>query len=96
MNTSDVFPEPILTSSFDPVDVEKQSVEKQSVEGSEKKQQGIVQERELHDTEELEQDQEARITLYTRFRPFILGGTALLIFGWWVSATVLKATRHRW
>jgi CNT family concentrative nucleoside transporter len=35
-------------------------------------------------------------TLYARFRPLILGATAALILGWWVSATVLKATRHRW
>ncbi|KAF6760052.1 Na+ dependent nucleoside transporter C-terminus-domain-containing protein [Ephemerocybe angulata] len=33
---------------------------------------------------------------YARFRPLILGAVALLILGWWVSATVLKATRHRW
>jgi concentrative nucleoside transporter, CNT family len=30
------------------------------------------------------------------FRPFILGGVALLILAWWISATVLKATRYRW
>ncbi|KAF8891723.1 Na+ dependent nucleoside transporter C-terminus-domain-containing protein [Infundibulicybe gibba] len=33
---------------------------------------------------------------YRRFRPFILIGFALIILGWWISATVLKATRHRW
>lgn len=32
----------------------------------------------------------------TRYKPFILSGLALLILGWWVSATVLPATRHRW
>jgi concentrative nucleoside transporter, CNT family len=35
-------------------------------------------------------------TLYRRFRPLILGGFALLILAWWISATILKATRHRW
>ncbi|KAH6914173.1 H+/nucleoside cotransporter [Coprinopsis sp. MPI-PUGE-AT-0042] len=37
-----------------------------------------------------------RRSLYTRFRPFILAGCALVILGWWISATVLEATRHRW
>ena len=35
-------------------------------------------------------------SLYQRFRPLILGALAALILGWWISATVLKATRHRW
>lgn len=30
------------------------------------------------------------------YRPYILIGLAILILGWWISATVLKATRHRW
>ncbi|KAJ2931254.1 hypothetical protein H1R20_g5878, partial [Candolleomyces eurysporus] len=33
---------------------------------------------------------------YKRYRPFILGAVALVILGWWISATVLRATRHRW
>ena len=33
---------------------------------------------------------------YERFRPFILISLALLIFGWWISSIVLRATRHRW
>jgi len=36
------------------------------------------------------------VTLYQRLRPFILGLLAAAILGWWISATVLKATRHRW
>ncbi|ESK84310.1 h+ nucleoside cotransporter [Moniliophthora roreri MCA 2997] len=35
-------------------------------------------------------------TFYQRFRPLILAGIAAVILGWWISATVLKATRHRW
>ncbi|KAF8524798.1 Na+ dependent nucleoside transporter C-terminus-domain-containing protein [Hysterangium stoloniferum] len=31
-----------------------------------------------------------------KYKPYILIALAFLIFGWWVSATVLKATRHRW
>jgi len=34
--------------------------------------------------------------LYSKFRPYILTALALLILGWWISATILKATRHRW
>lgn len=33
---------------------------------------------------------------YMKFRPYILGAVALVILGWWISSTVLKATRHRW
>lgn len=33
---------------------------------------------------------------YQRFRPYILAGVAAVIIGWWISATVLKTTRHRW
>jgi CNT family concentrative nucleoside transporter len=34
--------------------------------------------------------------LYSKIRPFILPTLALVIVGWWISATILKATRHRW
>ena len=33
---------------------------------------------------------------YGRYRPFVLAFVALVVLGWWISATVLKATRHRW
>ena len=33
---------------------------------------------------------------YQKLRPFILAGLAAVILGWWISATVLEATRHRW
>ncbi|KAF8160956.1 Na+ dependent nucleoside transporter C-terminus-domain-containing protein [Crassisporium funariophilum] len=33
---------------------------------------------------------------YHILRPYILTGVALVILGWWISATVLEATRHRW
>lgn len=33
---------------------------------------------------------------YARFRPYILCAFAVAILGWWISATVLPATRHRW
>ncbi|KIK09366.1 hypothetical protein K443DRAFT_671859 [Laccaria amethystina LaAM-08-1] len=41
-------------------------------------------------------DEETPVTFSQRYRPFILWSLAMLILGWWVSATVLKATRHRW
>jgi CNT family concentrative nucleoside transporter len=42
-----------------------------------------------------EEEEETSI-FYRRFRPYILGGVAATILGWWISATVLPATRHRW
>jgi concentrative nucleoside transporter, CNT family len=33
---------------------------------------------------------------HVKYRPLILFGLATVILGWWISATVLKATRHRW
>ena len=35
-------------------------------------------------------------SIYRKYRPFILGTLALLILGWWISATILPTTRHRW
>ena len=32
--------------------------------------------------------------LYRRFRPLVLGGFALLILAWWISATILES-EHR-
>ncbi|KAJ7594748.1 Na+ dependent nucleoside transporter C-terminus-domain-containing protein [Mycena floridula] len=41
-----------------------------------------------------EEEQATGPSFYTRFRPFILGATALVILGWWISAMIL--TRYRW
>ncbi|KAJ7078885.1 Na+ dependent nucleoside transporter C-terminus-domain-containing protein [Mycena belliarum] len=48
------------------------------------------------DTEDVEAARTRRDTAYSKARPFILTGLALLILGWWISSTILKATRHRW
>ncbi|EUC58541.1 H+/nucleoside cotransporter [Rhizoctonia solani AG-3 Rhs1AP] len=48
-----------------------------------------------HD-DEAERNRGRRNAIYQKHRPFILGAFALVILGWWISATVLKATRHRW
>ncbi|KAL1665904.1 Na+ dependent nucleoside transporter C-terminus-domain-containing protein [Schizophyllum commune] len=48
------------------------------------------------DSEEVEAARERRRAVYTRLRPFILVGLIVLIGGWWISATILPATRHRW
>ncbi len=45
---------------------------------------------------DIEADKERKHRTYLRIRPFILCGLGLLILGWWISATVLPATRHRW
>ncbi|KAF4598397.1 hypothetical protein EYR38_006799 [Pleurotus pulmonarius] len=50
----------------------------------------------LQDADDAEAAKERRAQLYARLRPFLLGGLAALILAWWISATVLKATRHRW
>ncbi|KAF8070314.1 Na+ dependent nucleoside transporter C-terminus-domain-containing protein [Lyophyllum atratum] len=34
--------------------------------------------------------------LYSKLRPFVLPALALVILGWWISATILEVTRHRW
>ncbi|KAH8828489.1 Na+ dependent nucleoside transporter C-terminus-domain-containing protein [Flagelloscypha sp. PMI_526] len=49
-----------------------------------------------HDEESIEAHRARKAARYSKLRPFILAGTALLILGWWISATVLPATRHRW
>ena len=53
--------------------------------------------RDVTDDVEVARGSEKRsLGLYPKFRPYILSALALLILGWWISATVLKATRHRW
>lgn len=41
-------------------------------------------------------DEDTPPEFFDKFRPYMLIGLALLILGWWISATVLQATRHRW
>ena len=41
-------------------------------------------------------DEDTAPGFFDKFRPYLLIGLALLILGWWISATVLQATRHRW
>ena len=49
------------------------------------------------DEDEIEiKSNDNRSNFYTKYRPFILGGLAALILGWWISATILPETRHRW
>ncbi|GJJ06199.1 hypothetical protein Clacol_000388 [Clathrus columnatus] len=45
------------------------------------------------DGEEKKKESSARLE---KLKPWILAGTAALILGWWISATILPATRHRW
>lgn len=46
--------------------------------------------------EDVKSDEETRPSVYRRFRPFILGGLALLILGWWISSIVIEETRTQW
>jgi concentrative nucleoside transporter, CNT family len=41
-------------------------------------------------------DEDTAPGFFNKIRPYLLIGLALLILGWWISATVLQATRHRW
>jgi hypothetical protein len=46
--------------------------------------------------EEIEEEQASLARLWRKIRPFALSGIALLILGWWISATILAGTRNRW
>ena len=70
-------------STADPTDVKVTDPEKATT-------------KESHLAEEDEEDVSGLTKLYRRFRPLVLVLLAAVILGWWVSATVLKATRHRW
>ena len=48
------------------------------------------------DEAEIEESKARQHAFYAKFRPFILAGLAAVIIGWWVSATIMHATRHRW
>ncbi|KAF8335977.1 Na+ dependent nucleoside transporter C-terminus-domain-containing protein [Cantharellus anzutake] len=39
---------------------------------------------------------ESGSAFYAKYRPFILAALALVILGWWISSTIVHATRHRW
>jgi len=43
-----------------------------------------------------DESQARRHAFWAHYKPFVLAGIAALILGWWISATILKATRHRW
>jgi CNT family concentrative nucleoside transporter len=45
---------------------------------------------------DIEETRKKRAGIWRKIRPFFLAALALLILGWWISATVLTATRHRW
>jgi len=46
--------------------------------------------------DELVEERSKSDLLYEKYRTYILISLALVILGWWISATVLEATRHRW
>ncbi|KAF8197985.1 H+/nucleoside cotransporter [Pholiota molesta] len=43
-----------------------------------------------------EEDGSQPSVIYAKMRPYLLTGLALVILGWWISATIMHATRHRW
>ncbi|KAF9558580.1 H+/nucleoside cotransporter [Agrocybe pediades] len=48
------------------------------------------------DLEEKSGTRSDTISFTEKYRSYILVALAAVILGWWISATVLKATRHRW
>ena len=62
---------------------------------------GELNEKKAEDPEKVvvvAQDEDARPSeaLLSKYKPLVLSGLALLMLGWWISATVLPDTRHRW
>ncbi|KAF9047319.1 Na+ dependent nucleoside transporter C-terminus-domain-containing protein [Panaeolus papilionaceus] len=52
---------------------------------------------EAHDiAKPVEEEEPARPSFAQRYRHYILAALAIVILGWWISATILQATRHRW
>ena len=49
-----------------------------------------------HDEERKEEEVSGLSRLYCSYRPLFLAAIAAVILGWWISATILEATRHRW
>ncbi|KAG8966292.1 hypothetical protein FRC03_012194 [Tulasnella sp. 419] len=75
----------------------KLSVDSTSLHSAEKNQTIIDQQViEQHDQDVADERKEKRHEFYAKWRPLILGAIALVILGWWISATVLPATRRRW
>ncbi|KAJ7782883.1 Na+ dependent nucleoside transporter C-terminus-domain-containing protein [Mycena metata] len=94
-------------ASADPVAYEAAPVTSEPVQRKGSRSTASLNEKQVHpvtdhenmlakDTEEVEAARTRRQETYHKLRPFILTGVALVILGWWISATILKATRHRW
>ncbi|KAI0785574.1 Na+ dependent nucleoside transporter C-terminus-domain-containing protein [Abortiporus biennis] len=49
-----------------------------------------------HDEAEIAEDKSKYDAFYAKSRHFILALLAAAILGWWITSTILPATRHRW
>ena len=49
-----------------------------------------------HHVDEDDTESQTRRAFWAQYQPFILAIVAAIILGWWISSTILKATRHRW
>lgn len=99
-----------LVVDHDPAMAPTHSLSRSESDPSLKKEKGVVEQPATRDAdyydkiealtekynEEADVGQMRRHAIYHRLRPFILAGLAALILGWWISATILEATRHRW
>jgi CNT family concentrative nucleoside transporter len=43
-----------------------------------------------------DEESQTRHAFWAQYKPFSLAIVAAIILGWWISSTILKATRHRW
>lgn len=82
-----------------PTEIEKRT-SRSSVSSVEKQQEPHVAEKDITNLEaggeHTDDKEEHSWFTYRRFRPYILAGSILVILGWWISSTILPATRHRW
>lgn len=69
---------------------------KRSSSSSHSQEQNVAKVLNAKEEADIEATRHRRAELYRKIRPFFLTALALVILGWWISATVLPATRHRW
>ncbi|EAU91338.1 H+/nucleoside cotransporter [Coprinopsis cinerea okayama7 len=88
----------IAQQEIDEKPVQRQRSKTSTSDSLEKGKAGSVHDPEVVTQEAIDpngKDEDKR-SFYSRFRPYILAGVAAVILGWWITATVLTATRHRW
>lgn len=79
----------------------KRKASRFSVSSSEKRQE-LLEAQLIHDEKKMDASASAGFfgffenLKYETFHPYVLGGLAALILGWWISSTILPSTQGRW